>query len=166
MRTGNVGRFAGVVLIPFACALSASARPAAPLPVAAEGASRGEFPPDAIVGEWWTEREERRPSAKVRLSRAKDGTYTGVLVWSPKPTKDIHNEDPKRRDRSVVGIVLMWNLRYDDGEYGNGYVYNPEDGGTYRMKARMESADRLLVRGYLGIALFGQTQTWTRVRAR
>jgi uncharacterized protein (DUF2147 family) len=34
------------------------------------------------------------------------------------------------------------------------------------MKARMDSADRLLVRGDLGIALFGQTQTWTRVRAR
>jgi uncharacterized protein (DUF2147 family) len=162
MRTGKVGEFARVVLISWASALSASARPAAPLPLAASHAA---FPPESILGQWWTEGEEGRPSAKVRFTRAKDGTYTGVLVWSPKPTKDIHNPDSKLRDRSVVGIVLMWNLRYADGQYEDGYVYNPEDGGTYRMKARMESADRLLVRGYLGVALFGQTQTWTRVRA-
>jgi uncharacterized protein (DUF2147 family) len=100
------------------------------------------------------------------LRRGTLGGRAGVLVWSPKPTKDIHNPDLELRDRSVVGIVLTWNLRYEDGQYENGYVYNPEDGGTYCMKARMDSADRLLVRGDLGIALFGQTQTWTRVRAR
>jgi uncharacterized protein (DUF2147 family) len=56
----------------------------------------------------------------------------------------------------------QWNLRFDDGEYVDGYVYNPEDGGTYRVKTELTSSELLKVRGYLGISLFGETKTWTR----
>jgi uncharacterized protein (DUF2147 family) len=59
----------------------------------------------------------------------------------------------------------MWNLRYDDAEYVDGFVYNPEDGGTYKVKAELGGTDSLKVRGYLGISLFGQTKTWTRYHA-
>ena len=116
--------------------------------------------PDAIVGDWWTESR----AAIVRFSRAKDGTYLGVLRWGNNPQKDVNNPDPKLRDRAVIGIVLMWHLRYEDGEYVDGYVYNPEDGDTYRMNAEVLSPESLKIRGYLGIALFGKTQTWARVR--
>jgi uncharacterized protein (DUF2147 family) len=87
----------------------------------------------------------------------------GVLTWGNRPHKDTHNKDPKLRDRSVIGIVLLWHLRYEDGQYVDGYVYNPEDGDTYRMKATVQTADSLEIRGYLGISLFGQSQVWTRV---
>jgi hypothetical protein len=123
------------------------------------------YPPDSILGEWCTQKEENRAPGRVNFVRAKDGTYTGIFSWSSEPRKDIHNKDPKLRDRSLVGIVLMWNLRYDDGEYVDGYVYNPEDGGTYRMKAEVLSAESLKLRGYIGISLFGQTKTWTRYHA-
>jgi uncharacterized protein (DUF2147 family) len=120
------------------------------------------YPPEAILGEWVTQTEENRPPARVRFERAQDGTYTGILSWSSAPRKDAHNKNPKLRDRPVVGIVLMWNLRFDDGEYVDGYVYNPEDGGTYRVKTELTSSELLKVRGYLGISLFGETKTWTR----
>jgi hypothetical protein len=51
-----------------------------------------------------------------------------VLVWSPKPTKDMHNPDLELRDRSVVGIVLTWNLRYEDGQYETGTSITPRMG--------------------------------------
>jgi uncharacterized protein (DUF2147 family) len=119
-------------------------------------------PPESILGEWCTQKEEGRPPARVKFVKAPDGTYTGILTWSAEPRKDVYNKDPKLRDRSVVGIVLMWHLTYDDGEYVDGYVYNPEDGGTYRVKTEVLSADSMKVRGYLGISLFGQSKTWSR----
>jgi len=120
------------------------------------------YPPDSILGEWCTQREENRPPGRINFVLGKDGTYIGIFSWSSDPKKDVHNKDPKLRDRWLVGTVIMWNLHYDDGEYVDGYVYNPEDGGTYRMKAEMASAESLKVRGYLGISLFGQTKTWIR----
>jgi uncharacterized protein (DUF2147 family) len=124
--------------------------------------SSAQFPADAIVGEWCTQAEENRPPGRVRFVRADDGTYTGIISWSSEPKNDVHNKDPKLRDRPLVGTVLMWHLRYDDGEYVDGRVYNPEDGGTYRVNVEVLSPESLKVRGFLGISLFGQTKVWSR----
>ncbi len=124
--------------------------------------SSTKFPAEAIVGEWCTQREENRPPGRIKFVRGDDGTYVGVMSWAAEPRRDVHNKDPKLRDRPLVGTVLMWHLRYDDGEYVDGYVYNPEDGGTYRMNAEVLGPDTLKVRGYLGISLFGQSKIWSR----
>jgi uncharacterized protein (DUF2147 family) len=124
------------------------------------GEAHAALPEDAIVGHWWTQNRDGR----VEFLKASNGTYQGVIRYGVAPRKDIHNKDPKLRDRSVIGIVLIWNLRYEDGAYIDGYVYNPEDGDTYRMKAWMKSPRSLQVRGFLGISVFGETHTWTRYR--
>ncbi len=130
------------------------------LDTSASPAASAPLPADAIVGEWWTQEKDGR----VEFSKAADGSYQGVLRYGIQPRKDIHNKDPRLRGRSVIGIVLMWNLRYADGEYTGGFVYNPEDGDTYRMTAWLTSPRALKVRGFLGISLFGQTHTWARYR--
>ncbi len=114
--------------------------------------------PDAIVGEWWTEGKEGR----FRFVRAPDGTYSGILVWGAHPGTDVNNKDPALRTRPLLGAVLVWHLRPEDGEYVDGYVYNPRNGETYRMKAELTGATTLKIRGYLGISLLGQSQIWTR----
>jgi uncharacterized protein (DUF2147 family) len=113
-----------------------------------------------IVGEWWTEERDGR----IRFFKAKTGTYTGRLTWSKKPRNDIENDDPKLRSRPIVGIILMWKLKYEDGEYVDGHVYNPEDGNTYRIDVKSLSRDSLEIRGYVGLSIFGQSQVWTRYR--
>lgn len=115
-------------------------------------------PGDELLGEWWTEGKEGR----IRFARHRDGTFFGTTTCC-KPEPDIHNPDPKLRSRSTVGIVLIWALEYrKDGEYENGYVYNPRDGETYRLDAKLRGERSLQIRGYLGIPLLGQSQVWTR----
>ncbi len=121
---------------------------------------------DAIVGEWWTEGREGR----IRFQRHKDGTYVGITTCCKpdEPTEDNpgidkNNPDPKLRTRSTVGIVLIWGLGYaEDGKYTDGYVYNPRDGHTYRFQATVINRTTLKIRGYVGIPLLGETQTWRR----
>jgi uncharacterized protein (DUF2147 family) len=78
--------------------------------------------------------------------------------------KDVNNPDEKLRDRKLRGVVIMWHLTFDDGEYVDGYCYNPRDGDTYRVKMKMLSKSALRLRGYLGITLLGQSQDWTRAK--
>jgi uncharacterized protein (DUF2147 family) len=119
------------------------------------------LPAEAIVGQWLTEDKK----GHVRVTRQNDGTYVGVLTWAAAgaPPKDVNDKDPKLRDRSMLGLVLMWHLRYDDGDYVDGYIYDPENGDTYTMKAELLGADTLKLRGYVGVPLFGQSQTWSRL---
>jgi uncharacterized protein (DUF2147 family) len=124
-------------------------------------------PCETIIGEWWTEGREGR----IRFKQNKKGDFYGITTWRKHiadPNEgsniDIHNPDPKKRGRSLAGITLIWNLKYDeDGEYTDGYVYNPLNGKTYRMKISVIDRDTIAVRGYLGISLLGQTQTWKRM---
>ena len=121
---------------------------------------RTEAAEPSILGEWWTEKKDGR----IRFVKHEDGTYRGIVTWGAEPRKDRFNKDPKLRDRPLVGMVLMWNLVYRDGKYEGGYVYNPEDGRTYRVTASLTGSSSLKLRGYLGIPLLGQTQTFTRYR--
>ena len=140
---------------------SAQSPPTAAPPVARAA------PGDTLLGEWWTENDEGR----VRFTRDRDGTFRGTTTCcvpnrpsEEHPLRDVHNPNPKLRSRSTVGIVLIWKLAYDDGKYSGGYVYNPRDGKTYRFAVTIIDRDTVKIRGYMGIALFGQSQIWRRVR--
>lgn len=126
----------------------------------ASGGGKRPIGEEGIVGEWWSEEKDGR----IRFYKHKDGTYRGVLTWSKNPRLDTENDNPKLRSRSIIGIILMWKLRYKDGAFEDGYVYNPEDGNVYRVDAKVLGPDKLKIRGYMGISLFGQTQVWTRYR--
>jgi len=125
-------------------------------------------PGDEILGEWWTEKNEGR----ILMKRASDGTFLGKTTCcvpekpsNDHPTHDINNPNPKQRSRSNVGIIIIWKLKYEgNGEYADGYVYNPRDGKTYRIDMEVVDRNTVEIRGYLGIALLGQNQTWKRVQ--
>jgi uncharacterized protein (DUF2147 family) len=120
------------------------------------------LPPETILGEWWTEKKD----GKVRFQKRDDGTWIGILTYSSQspPRKDTNNPDPGQRGRDVVGIVLIWNLRYDGKAFVDGRVYNPLDGKTYRASVTLIDGSTLTMRGYLGLSIFGSSETWTRVK--
>jgi uncharacterized protein (DUF2147 family) len=119
---------------------------------------------DLILGEWWTEGRQGR----LRFTRDRQGLFRGTTTCcvhkdeADSPSIDRYNPKPNLRTRSTVGIVLIWKLKYEDGEYVDGYVYNPRDGKTYRIEAKVIDQETLKIRGYMGISLFGQNQIWKR----
>ena len=44
-----------------------------------------------------------------------------------------------------------------------GWFYNPFDGNTYRVSAKLTSADLIVARIYVGVPIFGKTKTLERV---
>jgi hypothetical protein len=43
-----------------------------------------------------------------------------------------------------------------------GHITDPRNGSVYQMEMYLKPDGTLALRGYLGIPLLGQTQTWTR----
>ncbi len=59
---------------------------------------------------------------------------------------------------------MLWNLHpVGPDRWREGWFYNPDDGKTYRVSARLKSDDVMVARIYVGIPLFGQTKTLVRV---
>jgi uncharacterized protein (DUF2147 family) len=119
-----------------------------------------------ITGLWMTNDGEGiieiRPCGEHRCGR---------IAWTKDPlgpdgkiSLDRNNPDPSLRSRRICGLQIITGLKPQaDGTWADGRVYNPDNGQTYGMKIRRESADLVKAHGYLGFELFGQTQDWRRV---
>ena len=100
-----------------------------------------------------------------------DGKLSGRIVdlteplRDGKPKVDIHNTDPSKRSRPIMGMVFMYGFeKRSDTKWENGTIYDPKSGNTYSCTMELDGPDKLKVRGYIGISLIGRTDVWTRVR--
>jgi uncharacterized protein (DUF2147 family) len=79
---------------------------------------------------------------------------------------DIHNPDPSKRERPIVGLVFMSGFsRKSDVRWEDGTIYDPKTGNTYTGSMELEGTETIKVRGFVGISLMGRTDVWTRVRS-
>jgi uncharacterized protein (DUF2147 family) len=115
---------------------------------------------DAILGVWTNPAKD----AKFEIYK-KDNKYFGKIIWGTGgDTKDSKNPDPKLRSRDLVGLTILKNFVFSSNNtWEDGSIYDPKDGKTYSCKLTLTSANKLDVRGYLGISLFGRTETWTKI---
>lgn len=136
--------------------------------------SAGAQKPEVIVGKWWNEEKD----AQIEIYPC-DAKRCGKIVWlkepnypdndprgmEGKPKVDRENPDVSQRERSLLGMNLVWGFT-PSGEnlWEGGFIYNPRDGKTYKCKLTLENPDRLKVRGFIGISLIGKTNIWTRVK--
>jgi uncharacterized protein (DUF2147 family) len=119
--------------------------------------------PDDILGNWVAAENK----ARIQIYRA-GNKYHGKIIWLKEPTKDgkpktdKNNPDPKLRNTPIVGLVVLRDFVFDDGEWLSGNIYDPSNGKEYSCKISMPNPNTIKVRGYLGISLFGRTETWKR----
>jgi uncharacterized protein (DUF2147 family) len=69
-----------------------------------------------------------------------------------------------QKDKPIRGLTVMWGFEKDGEAWTGGTALEPQTGNTYRCKVRYVAPDTLEVRGYVGLTLFGRTQTWKRAR--
>jgi uncharacterized protein (DUF2147 family) len=90
---------------------------------------------------------------------------TAPLGPNGRPT-DLQNPDPTLRSRALCGLVIGTGFHPTDPDHlTGGYLYDPNTGHTYHGTIAHEGsapADTLHLRGYIGISLFGRTETWRR----
>jgi hypothetical protein len=95
------------------------------------------------------------------------GLLCGRIVWLRKarntagrPVQDDENPDPTFRRHPPCGLMILHGLRPGGRDHWNsGSLYNPDDGQTYGVSAKLCSPDVLVVRIYDGVPLFGETKT-------
>jgi len=69
-------------------------------------------------------------------------------------------------NKPVVGMVFLKDMKYDGSkrEYSGGQILDPDNGKWYKCTIKVESSDKLTVRGFVGFSLIGRDQTWVKVK--
>ena len=111
-------------------------------------------------------------SGKARVKVSKYGEkYAGKMVWllNPKyedgtPKVDKNNFDKSKISFPLLGYTMLIGFEYvGNNKWDNGTIYDPENGNTYNCVITRIDDNTLEVRGYIGVSLFGRTDTWKRV---
>lgn len=118
------------------------------------------------MGRWQAVSDvDGKPSALIEISEANGqlvGTIRALLSESDS-TVVCDKCEGARQGQRVVGMQILWGMHPDGDEWSGGSILDPESGKVYRAKMHLESdGKRLVVRGFVGIALFGRSQVWLR----
>lgn len=120
------------------------------------------------VGLWKTiDDNTGKPRGLVRIMEV-NGEYQGTvekIFIEPGEDRDPKCEkcDGARHNQPVIGMTILWGLKKQGDEYEGGAILDPESGKVYRARMKLDGeGGKLSVRGFIGFALLGRTQTWVR----
>ena len=117
------------------------------------------------VGKWQAVSDvDGKPSALIEIVEA-HGQFVGTItaLLSESDTVVCDKCEGAQRGQRVVGMQILWGMHPDGDEWSGGSILDPESGRVYRAKMHLENdGQRLVVRGFIGLALFGRSQVWVR----
>lgn len=141
------------------------------------GAAAADAPsPDALIGDWLVDSRD----AIIHIDGIGAGSsrrYVGHIAWlrdarylpedgpalEGKPLMDLNNPDPALRSQPLLGLRLLWDLRFEDDRWIGGRVYDSDNGHTFDCTVQMADADHLRLHAYvLHLTLLGGSTVWTR----
>jgi len=152
-------KFRVLMLIAVVASLNAEARAA---PAGGEASAVG----------LWEQVDEKTGKAESWFNIVeKDGVYIGTIVkMFPKPgdpppeTFRCTKCEGAEKDAPVLGLALIKAMKRKGLNYEDGTIMDPRDGSVYRALMQVSpDGKKLEVRGYLGVAMFGRSQTWNRL---
>jgi uncharacterized protein (DUF2147 family) len=118
-----------------------------------------------LLGDWLTQDED----AALTIADC-GGPLCGRIIWLENARdrggsvrRDDNNPDPAKQGQRICGLVVIRDLKPTGPNTWGGEVYNPQDGKTYRGRITVLSESTLRLRAYIGLPIFGRSQTWTRV---
>jgi uncharacterized protein (DUF2147 family) len=122
--------------------------------------------PEAVTGTWQVYGDkDGAPDGRVRLF-LQDNKLVGVvdqLRPDVPPDSKCTKCSGENKDKPILGLKVLWGFEKDGDRWTGGSILEPQTGSTYKGKLHLATPDSLEVRGYLGVPLFGRTQTWKRV---
>jgi uncharacterized protein (DUF2147 family) len=115
---------------------------------------------DSVLGIWLVPKED----ARVTIMKCGD-KFCGKVTWLKTPEDlDTKNPDPAKKKNKILGMDMLWGFTFKNDEWVDGHIYDPDSGNTYKCKMWLKSENKLNVKGYVGIPLFGRSEIWTRVK--
>jgi uncharacterized protein (DUF2147 family) len=117
------------------------------------------------VGRWRNiDDKTGKPKAIIQIYEENGrlfGRIEATLQPDAKKVCDLCKDE--RKNRPVVGMVVMRGLSKHGEEYSGGDILDPNNGSLYRCKLRLlEGGRQVSVRGFIGFSLLGRSQIWTR----
>lgn len=125
------------------------------------------FAQKSVLGKWKSIDDETGKALGIVEIYEEEGKIQGKIIeiLNPKDKNKACEKCPgEDKDKPILGLTVIRELVKNGNEYNGGHILDPKHGKVYKCYINLESEDKLKVRGYVGISLFGRTQYWHRVK--
>ncbi len=135
--------------------------------VASSAIQAGMSAPTA-AGVWRQVDESGKVGALVTISQ-EGNAFVGRLsrlFLDPRddPNPICENCPGDKHNQPFLGLAFIEGMKQSGLDYTGGTVLDPKTGKIYNAKMSLSpDGKRLTLRGYIGLSIFGRSQTWTRV---
>jgi len=116
---------------------------------------------DDIVGVWETAEQD----SHIEIYK-KGNEYFGKITWLKEPN-DPETGEPVTDDNGekILNMEILSEFVFDDDEWEDGTLYDPESGKTYYCSMEFNDKGHLEIRGSVDpMGWLGRTTVWTPVR--
>lgn len=120
-----------------------------------------------VFGKWKTIDDETGQAKSIVEIYEKAGKIYGKIIdiVNPEKRKNLCSKcSGEDKNAPILGLIIIKGLVKDGDEYNGGKILDPVKGEEYKCLIALEGKDKLKVRGFVGVSLFGRTQYWYRVK--
>ena len=100
--------------------------------------------------------------SNVEFYKCGEGLCAKITKVADGQKTDDKNPDPTKRDRPIVGLVIMEGAKQSGANKWSGTLYNRADGKSYSGTITVKAKNSLDLSGCTAVILC-RTTTWTRV---
>ena len=120
-----------------------------------------------VLGHWKSIDDVTGKALAIIELYEKSGKIYGRVhdILDPKNKKRLCiNCNGDDKNKPILGMTVIKGLVKDQEEYNSGKILDPKSGKLYKCYITLEEKDKLKVRGFIGVSLFGRTQYWYRIK--
>lgn len=120
------------------------------------------------IGSWKTiDDKTGQVKSIVKISSSSGMLYGTVTKLYPGALTICSACSGNLKDKPILGMTVMYGLKQDgpnSNSWSGGRIMDPKTGSVYKCSLTVsDDGKNLNVRGYIGVSLFGRTQTWVKV---
>ena len=119
-----------------------------------------------IFGKWNSKNEDGKVDSVLEIYEKNGKAYAKVV--------EIMNPDRKDalcvgcegdfKDKPILHLDILSGLEKNEDEWSGGQIIDPRNGNTYKCYIKLIKPNKLKLRGYVGVSLFGKTAYWERAK--
>jgi uncharacterized protein (DUF2147 family) len=118
-----------------------------------------------IFGKWNSTNEETGNIDSIIEVYEKDGkAFAKVIEIKGSARKNAVCEkcEDENKNKPILGLNILTGLEKNKDEWSGGNILDPRNGRIYNCYIKLIKPNKLKIRGYIGLALFGKTAYWER----
>lgn len=118
-----------------------------------------------IFGKWHSTNDETDEVDSVIEMYKKDGKAFAKIIKINDPERQKAVCDlctGSNKSKPILGLEILTGLEKDDDEWSGGEILDPRNGKVYNCYIKLVKSNKLKIRGFIGVALFGKTKYWER----